>query len=121
MKILIVEDEPLVSWSIAQNLKKEGHATIIADDGKTALELIKKLHFDLVITDLDLPYASGFEIASVVKSLHLEIPVILITAYRGKILPNDHRIRYFDYIIDKPIDFTELRALIQSSVFQPSK
>lgn len=111
-KILIVEDEQLVRWSLAQSLSKAGFEIATATNGEKAIERIKDDHFDLVITDYNLPNINGFEVASAVKSCSPNIPVILTSAY-GK---NDSRLSvnqaYFDSFIEKPYDLNDVKDIV---------
>jgi DNA-binding response OmpR family regulator len=75
--ILIVEDERLVSWSLTKALEKAGYCVSVAETGERAHEQLSSRHFDLLITDVNLPSANGYEIAS---SLDPAMPVIIISA-----------------------------------------
>ncbi|MCL4637828.1 MAG: response regulator transcription factor [Pseudosphingobacterium sp.] len=80
-RILIVEDDVLLLKTISVILKKNGFATTETANGKQALEAIKTTDFDLVLTDLMLPYANGFEIINNIKkeSDH-RVPVVIISS-----------------------------------------
>ena len=78
-KVLVVDDEPMVREVVCAYLDREGYATIEAQDGETALELIRTERPDLVILDVMLPKLDGY---SVLERLRKEsdVPVILLTA-----------------------------------------
>jgi two-component system, OmpR family, response regulator VicR len=79
-KILIIEDDKIIKNIMEFLLKKEGYEIDIAIDGSQAFEKIKNTSPDLVITDIMLPYKSGLEITSFVKTNYPKIPVIIVSA-----------------------------------------
>jgi len=81
VKILLVEDERITRITLGNTLRKEGHRVIDCGDGDEALEFVQKESFDIVLTDLRLPGASGLSILKAVKGERPETQVILMTAY----------------------------------------
>lgn len=79
MKILVVEDDEMILRTLEFRLKKDGYVISVARDGKEALEKIKNNIFNLVITDLMLPFVTGMEVLSHIKSKHPELPVIVLS------------------------------------------
>lgn len=80
MKILLAEDESIMLRTMEFRLKKDGHEILCAADGTQALELLRSQAPDLVITDLNMPGASGLEVLQCAReTLGLKIPVILLT------------------------------------------
>ena len=80
MKILVAEDEPLMSAAISGRLRNEGYEVIVALDGREALKAIELESPDLIITDILMPFTSGLELIGVVKSNPtLNIPVIVLS------------------------------------------
>ena len=81
MKILIAEDDELILKIIEFRLKKDGHEVIVAKDGREALLKIEELLPDMVISDIMMPYTSGLEIVSALKTkLEKKIPVIILSS-----------------------------------------
>ena len=81
MKILIAEDDEIILKIIEFRLKKDGHEVIIAKDGRDALIKIKELQPDLVISDIMMPYTSGLEIVSELKTKYgKKIPIIILSS-----------------------------------------
>ena len=110
IKILVVEDEKPISDLIRLNLRKEGYDCTPVYDGLDAIDMIDQERFDLVLLDVMLPGADGFEVMEYIRPL--EIPVIFITA-RSAI---DDRLKGLtsgaeDYMI-KPFDPKELLARV---------
>ncbi len=80
MKILIAEDEPLMSTALEKKLLSDGHQVIAASDGRIALELLKKQLPDLIITDIMMPYTSGLELIGIIRSEYKQrIPIIVLS------------------------------------------
>jgi DNA-binding response OmpR family regulator len=79
-KILIIEDDPIISEMYAEKLKLEGFLPDIANGGIEALKLIKK-GFDLILLDIIMPGYNGFEILKNIKNKPTlrKIPVIVLT------------------------------------------
>lgn len=80
--ILLIEDDDVVRKAISKFLMKEGLNVHTASNGKEAMHYLEEHAYDLIITDLNMPYASGFEVLHKVKSQakHQHIPVIVITS-----------------------------------------
>lgn len=80
--VLLIEDDEIMMKVIERILLKEGYSVSLARNGKEALEKISKGGFQLIITDLMMPYANGFEILSKIKGNDAtrHIPVIVISS-----------------------------------------
>ena len=79
-KILVVDDEPGVRDMLADALRMQGYTTDVASDGHSALREIHEGHFDLVISDVNMPKLNGFELLERMRASGNETPVILLTA-----------------------------------------
>ena len=81
-KILIVEDEQDIRDLLIFNLQKEGFKVESVDNGDSALSLIRKNNFDLVLLDLMLPGIGGFDLTRILKNdkKTSEIPILMLTA-----------------------------------------
>lgn len=80
-RILVADDEALITKTIKFRLQREGYEILTASDGKEAMELLDKEHVDLVVTDLLMPVHSGLEIIQKVKrDMQSSIPVIVLSA-----------------------------------------
>lgn len=78
VRILVVEDERLISDLIRLNLTKAGYACTCAYDGMEAADILEEENFDLIILDVMLPKLNGFELMEYIRPL--KIPVIFLTA-----------------------------------------
>ncbi len=78
-KVLVVDDEPPIVESVAYNLRKEGYRALTAADADQCLEVVKNERPDLIILDVMLPSASGFDICRILRK-QSDVPIIMLTA-----------------------------------------
>lgn len=79
MKVLVVDDELPIIESVAYNLAKEGYQTLTASDAEQCLEIVRNQKPDLIILDVMLPSASGFDVCRLLRK-QSSVPIILLTA-----------------------------------------
>jgi DNA-binding response OmpR family regulator len=116
-KILIVDDERILTETIAYNLQKEGYEALTAFDGETALTLAREQKPQLIVLDLMLPKISGWEVCRALRhdpAYTLAAPILMLTA-RGE--ESDKvvglELGADDYLV-KPFGMRELIARIRS-------
>lgn len=80
MKILAVEDEPSIARIIKNILEKSGHLVDIIDDGIEAQQRVEVFDYDVVILDIMLPGADGYEVCKHIRELGLDSKIIMLTA-----------------------------------------
>ena len=112
--ILIVDDENLIRWSLKNMLQKIGFDITVADSGDAAMEKLCELRFDLVITDMKLPRADGFQVAAAVRKYSPDAPIIMISAFGDSRSREKAREFKIDYFMDKPFDFTEFIGFVKT-------
>jgi DNA-binding response OmpR family regulator len=115
MRILVCEDEILTLKTIEFVLKKEGHEVIEASDGDQGIKILQEEKVDLLITDINLPYAKGLELVRFINTqLKFRVPVIIVS---GITLDEtrDHALELgaIGYLT-KPFDPVELLGMINS-------
>ncbi len=111
IRILIVDDERPICDLIDMNLSAAGYDCKSVQDGLAAIDLIEKENFDLILLDIMLPGADGFDIMEYIKPL--KIPVIFITAksdVRDKV--RGLKLGAEDYLV-KPFEIMELMARVE--------
>jgi DNA-binding response OmpR family regulator len=115
MKILIVEDEPMLRNGLVDLLKGAGHAVEVACDGAAAVMWGTEAHFDLVLLDLMLPKLDGIEVCRRLRHARPALPILMLTA-RGA---EDDKVRGLncgaDDYITKPFGARELLARIEAA------
>ncbi len=79
--VLIVDDEPSIRRLLAFNLSRASYRVEAASTGEEALELLDRLHFDVVLLDLMLPGIDGLEVLRQIRRRNPSLPVILLTAH----------------------------------------
>ncbi len=80
-KVLIVDDEKLIRWTLQECLQKEGYRAVTASCGKEALEAINESSFDIALLDYRLPDVRDLELLEEMKRRRPELPVVMITAH----------------------------------------
>ncbi len=113
--MLVVDDEPLVRWSVAETLSDSGYHVTQAGDALSALEAMngKGGAADLVLLDLKLPDSNDLGVLSMMRRLSPKTPVILMTAYGSAALRAEARARGACAVIDKPFDMGMLPQLVK--------
>lgn len=112
-RILLVDDEQLITDSLSYSLKREGFEVDIAADGISAIQAVEETQPDLIVLDLMLPDISGFEVCRRLRTF-TATPVIMLTA-RGEEIDRvlGLEVGADDYLA-KPFSFRELLARIQA-------
>ena len=115
-KIMVVDDEHLIRWSLEQNLKKQGYDVCTAGTGEDALRLAREEQPDLVLLDYHLPGINGLEVLQRLKETDEDILVIMVTAQGGlEIAVNTMRHGAYDYI-NKPFNLDEMAIVIRKAL-----
>jgi DNA-binding NtrC family response regulator len=113
-RILIVDDEEDLTWSIVRRLSrdKKNLEILCANSGNHALDLMKRKSIDLLVTDLRMPDIDGRELIQRVRSDYPHISIILMTAFFS--LEIREFVRRFQVagFMEKPFDMEDLRILI---------
>jgi two-component system response regulator FlrC len=114
--ILIVDDDYHMRVALSEALIKAGYEVAAAEDGRVAMELLRKSAADLVITDVKMPYINGIDLLGRIKKEQCSLPVIVITAY-GTVAHAVNAIKEgaFDYI-QKPFDTETLYGVVQRAL-----
>ena len=112
-KVLIIDDEKLVRWSLQQKLSREGYETESAPTGEEGLNLIREDGYDLVLLDLRLPGLDGVQVLQEIKKLDREIGVIMLTADTGIDRAVECvRLGAHNYLC-KPFDFDHVKVALE--------
>ena len=89
MKILVVEDDPMIRQGICEYLGAAGYEMSQAEDGRQAVEVFQEFQPDLLILDINLPYRSGLDLLGDFRQL-TSAPVLILTAYGDETLSLIH-------------------------------
>ena len=112
--VLVVEDDAATRRLYKFMLTNGGYPVLEAEDGVAALDQLAKQHFDLVITDMNMPRMDGMELIQAIRRDYNDVYVILITAFGTPDTEKQaRRIGANDYLA-KPFDFEELERRVRT-------
>ncbi|MEJ2199563.1 MAG: sigma-54 dependent transcriptional regulator [Desulfuromonadaceae bacterium] len=115
-KILVVDDEPLICWSLEKYLKKHGYEVSTAADGEEALKQVKEDPPDLILLDIQLPGIDGLAVLERVKAAEEDIVVIMVTALEVvETAVKAMRMGAYDYL-NKPFNLDELVIVVKKAL-----
>ena len=113
-RILIVDDEENVLFTLRATLAKldNGADIVTAPSGRQALEKVREMSFDLVLTDLKMPDMDGVAMTEAIRALHAGIVVIWMTAYGCCAVQAEAERLGVYRCLDKPLEVTEIRRIV---------
>ena len=117
MRLLLVDDDPLVLRSLRETLESDGHRVAAADGGQNGIDEFLAARtrgepFAIVITDLGMPNVDGRKVAAAIKSAAPTTPVILLTGWGQRLKAENELPDHVDRVLGKPPKLTELRAAL---------
>ncbi len=116
LRILLIDDDPLVLAPLKEILESDGHEVMSADDPRRGIELFRSAQthrpFHVVITDLGMPHLDGRAVARAVKQASANTPVILLTGWGRRSDAGAQPTPDVDHILGKPPKVRELRAVL---------
>lgn len=114
-RILVVEDDSTIADVISDILELEGYQVLTAPEGRAALELIQRERvetIDLVVLDLFMPVMDGFELLAQLERLHLDVPVVVMSASRADLAKAARAPHSF---LKKPFELLELVRTVEGA------
>ena len=118
--ILVIEDDPDVLSMIVKHLKHVGFNVVTAKDGMQGLKEVKSGGYDLVVTDIVIPYVSGTGLVTALKESKPHIPVIAITGF-GEEPEAVATEKKADLVLSKPVKMSELKDHIMRLLSLPEE
>jgi signal transduction histidine kinase/ActR/RegA family two-component response regulator len=117
MRLLLVDDDPIVLRSLSEILTGEGHDVVAADGGEAGVELFRRAldsprPFDVVITDLGMPRVDGRKVARAIKEAAPSVPVVLLSGWGERLVAAGSVPAHVDKVLSKPPKLRELRAAL---------
>jgi CheY-like chemotaxis protein len=125
LRVLIVDDDPLVLESLRETLTAEGHGVTTADGGQAGIDtflaaLAQGNPFPVVITDLGMPYVDGRRVSSAIKTAAPDTFVLLLTGWGQRLVAEADIPPHVDHVLSKPPKLRALReALAQCLDIRP--
>jgi DNA-binding NtrC family response regulator len=113
--ILVVDDESLIRWSLAERLRAEGYQVLEAETGSAALDQLHE-HIDLVLLDYKLPDIDGVSVLRRIKEVDQDILVILLTAYATVDTAVEAMKLGAYHVANKPFNLNEIAATVERAL-----
>ncbi|WP_208639156.1 ATP-binding protein [Bradyrhizobium forestalis] len=117
LRLLLVDDDPMLLRSLCNTLEAEGHVIVTANDGAAGIAAFcaaaeRGETFAAVITDLGMPNVDGRKVASAIKGVSSTTPVIMLTGWGKRLTSEDDIPPHVDYVLSKPPKLRELRETL---------
>jgi signal transduction histidine kinase/ActR/RegA family two-component response regulator len=121
LRLLVVDDDPLLTKSLRDALEAEGHAVITASGGQEGIDTFTAAErsserFAAVITDLGMPYVDGRKVATAIKAVSPSKPVIMLTGWGQRLVAEGDIPPNVDRVLNKPPKLRELRSALAELV-----
>ena len=117
--VLCIEDDQDTAELICEELENRGFSVIVANNGQEGWSLLLKSHPDIILSDINMPFMSGFEILEGLKTIaprFAHVPFICLTALNDRDDELKGRLLGADDYVAKPIDFNLLHAIINARI-----
>jgi two-component system response regulator PilR (NtrC family) len=115
-RILVADDERSIRELLAIVLRRDGYEVILAENGRTALNVLEQEPIDLLISDIKMPDMSGVEVLRAAKQVDQDILGIMITAFAStESAVEALRMGAYDYV-SKPFDVDELKIIVRNAL-----
>jgi signal transduction histidine kinase len=112
LRILVIDDEADARAALAEILEDEGHVVVLAPDGEKAVARLRTGEsFDVVLTDLEMPGMTGWDVGYTIQQFWPRLPVGLVTGWGEQAMTGEERSRV-DFVISKPFDRGKLRETL---------
>lgn len=119
-RVLVVDDEKLIVKGIRFSLEQDGMEVDCAYDGEEAIEMAKAKEYDIVLLDVMLPKADGYEVCQAIREFS-EVPIIMLTA-KGNDMDKILGLEYgADDYVTKPFNILEVKARIKAILRRDAK
>ncbi len=120
LRLLVVDDDPHLLKSLADLLSDEGHEVTSAPGGREGVAIIEEARgtggdYDVVITDLGMPYVDGRQVARAAKRAS-STPVIMLTGWGRRMLDDGEPLADVDHVLAKPVRLQDLRRTLRMAV-----
>ena len=117
LRILLVDDDPLILQSLHDVLQSDGHTVTMADGGQKGVEAFGRAYatesaFDIVITDLGMPGVDGRTLAAAINAASPTTPIILLTGWGQRLQGESDLSQFVDKILSKPPRVADVRAAL---------
>lgn len=111
-KLLIVDDQQGIRFLLNEVFKNEGYEPLLASNGLEAIRFVENNPIDGVLLDMKIPGMDGLEILNRIKSLHKDLPVVMMTGNGDADLISNAKELGADHFFMKPFDIFEVKDTI---------
>lgn len=114
VSVLIVDDEPLIRWSLGETLTDGGYAVLEAGDGKSAVAVLKDplRPVDVILLDYRLPDSNGLQLLAAIRGLSPRSGVVMMTAYGTPEVAAEALRLGAVCVVNKPIEMRDVADLV---------
>jgi signal transduction histidine kinase/CheY-like chemotaxis protein len=124
LRVLLVDDDPLLLRSLRDALELDGHEVVTAEGGQAGIDAFSDAlntgrPFDVVITDLGMPYVDGRKVAARIRQLSGQVPIIMLTGWGHRLIATDETPEHVSRVLSKPPKMAELRGALVDLVRRP--
>lgn len=121
LRMLVIDDDPVLTRSLQDALETDGHRLELASGGQAGIDAFRKASdagraFDLVITDLGMPRVDGRKVAEAIKTASPATPIIMLTGWGQRLIDEGDVPPNVDRVLSKPPRLPQLRAAIAELV-----
>ncbi|MBE3024426.1 ATP-binding protein [Janthinobacterium sp. GW458P] len=121
LRILVVDDDPMVLKSLRDILEIDGHEVVSADGGQAGIDCFRAAYgshayFAVVITDLGMPYVDGRKVASAVRQCSPATPIIMLTGWGQRLSADSDYPEHVNCVLGKPPRLKELRRALNKVI-----
>lgn len=117
--ILVVDDEVDTCQNLSDILTDLGYHVEVAYDGPSALDLVRRRHFDVALLDLKMPGMNGLELYRAIRALRADTVALIVTAYASGDTAEEALAAGAWRVLAKPVDFPRLLKLVDEALGQP--
>jgi CheY-like chemotaxis protein len=119
-RVLAIDDQQVILDLISAMCQSLGYEVTTASTGEEGVRLASQVSFDIVLTDLAMPGMSGLEVARKIRSMHPQVPIILVTGWEVKVAPGELEASGVTEVLYKPFRIEQLTDLIRSAIAPPT-
>ncbi|MEW6617813.1 MAG: response regulator [bacterium] len=111
-RILIGDDNKLIRRALIETINREDFEILEVENGKQILQKFEEYQPDLLIMDIKMPGINGLEVLKKIRTVNQELPIIIISAYKGLEKDPEITLGKISAFMTKPIDIEVLRAKV---------
>lgn len=115
-RILVIDDMPDLLATLVDALERSGYAAVPADDCRTALRLLEGGGFDVIVSDIVLPWVSGLQFLEMARRLDPDVPVLLMTGYATREVALEALGKGAAGLLEKPFTTDQLLGALRTAL-----